>query len=193
MFLSKLFRLLSTAMLGLALVTLPALSGNSVASAHDKSNRSRYSDDDDDRYDHQRRERDRLRRHQRIEDARLRRHQIEERFRYGDSWRDRKSTRLNSSHLGISYAVFCLKKNRYVLTIRVLCCHTLPISFPYTTLFRSASAHDKSNRSRYSDDDDDRYDHQRRERDRLRRHQRIEDARLRRHQIEERFRYGDSW
>src|ERR1039458_4042292 len=25
---------------------------------------------------------------------------------------DRKSTRLNSSHLGISYAVFCLKKNR---------------------------------------------------------------------------------
>src|ERR1039458_2953169 len=24
-------------------------------------------------------------------------------------WRDRKSTRLNSSHLGISYAVFCLK------------------------------------------------------------------------------------
>src|ERR1035438_7110162 len=30
----------------------------------------------------------------------------------GRSWRrtDRKSTRLNSSHLGISYAVFCLKK-----------------------------------------------------------------------------------
>src|SRR5258705_3656587 len=28
--------------------------------------------------------------------------------------RDRKSTRLNSSHLGISYAVFCLKKkNRH--------------------------------------------------------------------------------
>src|SRR5437899_3697584 len=26
------------------------------------------------------------------------------------SARDRKSTRLNSSHLGISYAVFCLKK-----------------------------------------------------------------------------------
>src|SRR5215831_20186077 len=24
-------------------------------------------------------------------------------------WEDRKSTRLNSSHLGISYAVFCLK------------------------------------------------------------------------------------
>src|SRR5258705_3481470 len=27
---------------------------------------------------------------------------------------DRKSTRLNSSHLGISYAVFCLKKKEYV-------------------------------------------------------------------------------
>src|ERR1035441_10991393 len=26
---------------------------------------------------------------------------------------DRKSTRLNSSHLGISYAVFCLKKKQY--------------------------------------------------------------------------------
>src|SRR5205814_8197956 len=28
------------------------------------------------------------------------------------SRRDRKSTRLNSSHLGISYAVFCLKKKK---------------------------------------------------------------------------------
>src|SRR5205814_4233587 len=28
----------------------------------------------------------------------------------GQDPRDRKSTRLNSSHLGISYAVFCLKK-----------------------------------------------------------------------------------
>src|ERR1035438_10586889 len=27
---------------------------------------------------------------------------------------DRKSTRLNSSHLGISYAVFCLKKKEFV-------------------------------------------------------------------------------
>src|SRR5262245_62376972 len=33
----------------------------------------------------------------------------------GGAARDRKSTRLNSSHLGISYAVFCLKKKkRYV-------------------------------------------------------------------------------
>src|SRR5256885_6061028 len=31
----------------------------------------------------------------------------------GDAaWRDRKSTRLNSSHLVISYAVFCLKKKK---------------------------------------------------------------------------------
>src|SRR5262245_50218459 len=41
---------------------------------------------------------------------------------------DRKSTRLNSSHLGISYAVFCL-------------CRRPPRSplFPYTTLFRSSA------------------------------------------------------
>src|SRR3712207_8547685 len=29
---------------------------------------------------------------------------------------DRKSTRLNSSHANISYAVFCLKKKNYILT-----------------------------------------------------------------------------
>src|SRR3712207_7504072 len=28
-------------------------------------------------------------------------------------WLDRKSTRLNSSHANISYAVFCLKKKKY--------------------------------------------------------------------------------
>src|SRR5690625_5973153 len=32
-------------------------------------------------------------------------------FRSTVSQRDRKSTRLNSSHVAISYAVFCLKKN----------------------------------------------------------------------------------
>src|SRR5439155_17310516 len=35
---------------------------------------------------------------------------------HGDTWdadeRDRKSTRLNSSHVAISYAVFCLKKKK---------------------------------------------------------------------------------
>src|SRR3712207_7619567 len=29
-----------------------------------------------------------------------------------DEWEDRKSTRLNSSHANISYAVFCLKKKK---------------------------------------------------------------------------------
>src|SRR5436853_6333750 len=42
-------------------------------------------------------------------------------LRFGRMWKwlvlcviiiDRKSTRLNSSHLGISYAVFCLKKKK---------------------------------------------------------------------------------
>src|SRR2546430_11547989 len=32
--------------------------------------------------------------------------------------RDRKSTRLNSSHSQISYAVFCLKKKKKKITIR---------------------------------------------------------------------------
>src|SRR5258705_13537795 len=34
--------------------------------------------------------------------------------------RDRKSTRLNSSHLGISYAVFCLKKKKNKKKFQVL-------------------------------------------------------------------------
>src|SRR5437764_2740224 len=34
------------------------------------------------------------------------------RHRHGGGWRDRKSTRLNSSHRCISYAVFCLKKKK---------------------------------------------------------------------------------
>src|SRR5256885_6888953 len=41
---------------------------------------------------------------------------------------DRKSTRLNSSHLVISYAVFCLKKKKYNihLTMRIKKNHNLP-------------------------------------------------------------------
>src|SRR3712207_8252211 len=31
--------------------------------------------------------------------------------------RDRKSTRLNSSHANISYAVFCLKKKKYLFSL----------------------------------------------------------------------------
>src|SRR5256885_2786294 len=37
------------------------------------------------------------------------------RLALGDQTRDRKSTRLNSSHLVISYAVFCLKKKRQIV------------------------------------------------------------------------------
>src|SRR5258705_5644033 len=36
---------------------------------------------------------------------------------------DRKSTRLNSSHLGISYAVFCLKKKKNIE--RCTCCRLM--------------------------------------------------------------------
>src|SRR5690242_21211661 len=40
----------------------------------------------------------------------------------GGHLQDRKSTRLNSSHMSISYAVFCLKKkkknNKYIITIK---------------------------------------------------------------------------
>src|SRR5690554_3617922 len=53
---------------------------------------------------------------------------------------DRKSTRLNSSHVRISYAVFCLKKkNINSLFIFILMLPRPPRStlFPYTTLFRS--------------------------------------------------------
>src|SRR5207249_10262410 len=36
------------------------------------------------------------------------------------SCKDRKSTRLNSSHVSISYAVFCLKKKRLIIVIYYL-------------------------------------------------------------------------
>src|SRR6266702_5897758 len=49
-------------------------------------------------------------------------------LRLGRLQRDRKSTRLNSSHVAISYAVFCLKKKRsttscflFLRTTNVLC------------------------------------------------------------------------
>src|SRR5207253_946424 len=72
--------------------------------------------------------------------------------------RDRKSTRLNSSHVAISYAVFCLKKKKsqnYTSRRRLVApprCfflllrhHPLPPLFPYTTLFRSCGS--RSSRS----------------------------------------------
>src|SRR5699024_351019 len=45
--------------------------------------------------------------------------------------KDRKSTRLNSSHVSISYVVFCLS-----------CLLSQAKNFPYTTLFRSKAHKD---------------------------------------------------
>src|SRR5256885_9797603 len=48
---------------------------------------------------------------------------------------DRKSTRLNSSHLVISYAVFCLKKkNKRHSTRRIPCSLTTPLASPRTAV-----------------------------------------------------------
>src|SRR5205814_8354345 len=41
--------------------------------------------------------------------------------------RDRKSTRLNSSHLGISYAVFCLKKKKHCQRSSMVLCSMIAI------------------------------------------------------------------
>src|SRR5207302_5769979 len=46
-----------------------------------------------------------------------------------DRWVDRKSTRLNSSHVKISYAVFCLKKKKKTNDIY----HPLTLSSPVHT------------------------------------------------------------
>src|SRR3712207_9011473 len=39
------------------------------------------------------------------------------------SGQDRKSTRLNSSHANISYAVFCLKKKKKPTCFKAICCN----------------------------------------------------------------------
>src|SRR5205807_2853850 len=44
---------------------------------------------------------------------------------------DRKSTRLNSSHLVISYAVFCLKKKNATNSIKSVL-HTVAINWPFS-------------------------------------------------------------
>src|SRR5438477_7936304 len=44
--------------------------------------------------------------------------------------RDRKSTRLNSSHMSISYAVFCLKKKKKKVTTGVDCLLRTPVTCP---------------------------------------------------------------
>src|SRR5256885_2059154 len=59
-------------------------------------------------------------------------------------YRDRKSTRLNSSHLVISYAVFCLKKKKLTtaksrfMIIPILCVTILPILVVWFLLPRVA-------------------------------------------------------
>src|SRR5699024_12784569 len=45
-------------------------------------------------------------------------HGVHHRPRRQESVRDRKSTRLNSSHVSISYAVFCLKKKKTKQTMK---------------------------------------------------------------------------
>src|SRR5690606_41136302 len=42
----------------------------------------------------------------------------------GDGTQDRKSTRLNSSHVKISYAGFCLKKKKPAVTLRLARSHS---------------------------------------------------------------------
>src|SRR5699024_10469481 len=41
-------------------------------------------------------------------------------LRIAETEKDRKSTRLNSSHVSISYAVFCLKKKKKYININVI-------------------------------------------------------------------------
>src|SRR5258707_12066944 len=54
---------------------------------------------------------------------------------HGIHWRDRKSTRLNSSHANISYAVFCLKiKNDFDSSIEVVI--SQPIIYDEISLVR---------------------------------------------------------
>src|SRR3712207_7617667 len=47
---------------------------------------------------------------------------------FGGGLGDRKSTRLNSSHANISYAVFCLKKKKESRTSRGAARHSTPLN-----------------------------------------------------------------
>src|SRR5690348_18097351 len=53
---------------------------------------------------------------------------------FADPFKDRKSTRLNSSHPSISYAVFCLKKKK-LLSIHHPFVHTLRLTSSVTSRF----------------------------------------------------------
>src|SRR5437588_345507 len=48
--------------------------------------------------------------------------------------KDRKSTRLNSSHTVISYAVFCLKKKKTKKTKKTISSHLIRITTPYISM-----------------------------------------------------------
>src|SRR3712207_8081935 len=54
---------------------------------------------------------------------------LHEQPRLREAIRDRKSTRLNSSHANISYAVFCLKKKKQL----ILCIHHITLMSIYTS------------------------------------------------------------
>src|SRR2546426_3038411 len=57
-------------------------------------------------------------------------HQERRDLRHGLELLDRKSTRLNSSHLVISYAVFCLKKKKNIYSTASVSLTTLHVSIP---------------------------------------------------------------
>src|SRR2546430_13630354 len=63
-----------------------------------------------------------------IHDADLNGHRLETKRVLDSREQDRKSTRLNSSHSQISYAVFCLKKKKYT-TATCIITHSEPHSF----------------------------------------------------------------
>src|SRR5258708_31417660 len=54
---------------------------------------------------------------------------------------DRKSTRLNSSHQIISYAVFCLKKKKSLWSLLGGCCFPLGVSRFLTEVTPASSLH----------------------------------------------------
>src|SRR3712207_8584564 len=55
---------------------------------------------------------------------------------------DRKSTRLNSSHANISYAVFCLKKKKRKPSVKHIHIYPQWFHYPYiTTLYARHSTH----------------------------------------------------
>src|SRR3712207_548743 len=55
---------------------------------------------------------------------------------------DRKSTRLNSSHANISYAVFCLKKKKKIKSVQIFCYYVFFFNDTATTEIYTLSLHD---------------------------------------------------